>query len=252
MQPGRTAAVRVVQKRAPTGLHGCACNIYNGHIIVCASWGEVRTRVHARGHTHIERRKSVCAGGAWLSHTHSHAATTAAAAHATRRSKRGDVVWETAVLLSLSPVVFFFLLLSARLAIQCHQGAEEVVEQRQKFPAMRQLPLRELSEAKVLFNAQPLAHSQSVCTFRKQMVQGFLRADWRACGSWLILRQQRSPPGTTVSMSSGVWVLCAAIPVLCGASPCGENHVTEIAFELGKRWRMFRMKWPTVTDETRE
>ncbi|KAF5219402.1 hypothetical protein ECC02_007641 [Trypanosoma cruzi] len=33
MQPGRTAAVRVVQKRAPTGLHGCACNIYNGHIM---------------------------------------------------------------------------------------------------------------------------------------------------------------------------------------------------------------------------
>ncbi|KAF5219237.1 nucleolar RNA helicase II [Trypanosoma cruzi] len=77
---------------------------------VCASWDEVRARVHARGHTHThrerERRTSVCAGGARLSLPHSHAATTAAAAaHATtgRRSKRGEVVWETAVLLSLSP-----------------------------------------------------------------------------------------------------------------------------------------------------
>ncbi|ESS61927.1 hypothetical protein TCDM_10456 [Trypanosoma cruzi Dm28c] len=79
-------------------------HIYSGHIIVCASWGEVRARVHARGHIHRERRKSVYAGGAWLSLPHSHAATTAAAAHATtRRSKRGDVVWETAVLPSLSP-----------------------------------------------------------------------------------------------------------------------------------------------------
>ncbi|ESS60893.1 nucleolar RNA helicase II [Trypanosoma cruzi Dm28c] len=76
---------------------------------VCASWGEVRARVHARGHTHRERRTSVCAGGAWLSLPHSHAATTAAAAaHATkRRSKRGEVVWETAVLPSLSPGVVF-------------------------------------------------------------------------------------------------------------------------------------------------
>ncbi|KAF5216046.1 nucleolar RNA helicase II [Trypanosoma cruzi] len=74
---------------------------------VCASWDEVRARVHARGHTQRERRTSVCAGGARLSLPHSHAATTAAAAaHATtRRSKRGKVVWETAVLLSLSPVV---------------------------------------------------------------------------------------------------------------------------------------------------
>ncbi|EKG06838.1 nucleolar RNA helicase II, putative [Trypanosoma cruzi] len=82
-------------------------HIYNGHIIVCASWGEVRARVHARGHTQRERRKSVCAGGARLSLPHSHAAatTTAAAAHATtRRSKRGEVVWETAVMLSVSSV----------------------------------------------------------------------------------------------------------------------------------------------------
>ncbi|KAF5216537.1 nucleolar RNA helicase II [Trypanosoma cruzi] len=75
---------------------------------VCASWGEVRARVHARGHTQrVSERTSVCAGGAWLSLPHSHAATTtaAAAAHATTtRSKRGEVVWETAVLPSLSPV----------------------------------------------------------------------------------------------------------------------------------------------------
>ncbi|KAF5213633.1 nucleolar RNA helicase II [Trypanosoma cruzi] len=86
---------------------------------VCASWGEVRARVHARGHTHTEseRRTSVCAGGARLSLPHSYAATTAAAAaHATRRrSKRGEVVWEAAVLpsLSLSPVVVLFFITSA-------------------------------------------------------------------------------------------------------------------------------------------
>ncbi|ESS55914.1 hypothetical protein TCDM_12590 [Trypanosoma cruzi Dm28c] len=35
-------------------------HICNGHIIVCASWGEVRARVHARGHTHREREGRVC------------------------------------------------------------------------------------------------------------------------------------------------------------------------------------------------
>ncbi|ESS55069.1 hypothetical protein TCDM_13481 [Trypanosoma cruzi Dm28c] len=35
-------------------------HIYNGHIIVCASWGEATTRVHARGHTHSEREGRVC------------------------------------------------------------------------------------------------------------------------------------------------------------------------------------------------
>ncbi|ESS58960.1 hypothetical protein TCDM_12341 [Trypanosoma cruzi Dm28c] len=35
-------------------------HIYNGHIIVCASWGEVRARVHARGHTQREREGRVC------------------------------------------------------------------------------------------------------------------------------------------------------------------------------------------------
>ncbi|ESS56274.1 hypothetical protein TCDM_12475 [Trypanosoma cruzi Dm28c] len=122
-----------------------------------------------QGDTHTQREKDECVCGRCtaLSHTHSHAATTAAAAaHAIRRrSKRGEVVWATAVLLSLSPVVVFFLLLSARLAIQCHLSAEEVVEQRQKFPAMKQLPLGELSEAKVILNAQPLAHSQGAWTF---------------------------------------------------------------------------------------
>ncbi|ESS63094.1 nucleolar RNA helicase II [Trypanosoma cruzi Dm28c] len=78
-------------------------HIYNGHIIVCASWGEVRARVHARGHTQRERRTSVCAGGARLSLPHSHTATAAAAA---KKSKRGEVVWEAAVLPSLSPVSF--------------------------------------------------------------------------------------------------------------------------------------------------
>ncbi|ESS62418.1 hypothetical protein TCDM_09913 [Trypanosoma cruzi Dm28c] len=62
-----------------------------------------------QGDTHTEREKDECVCGRCtaLSHTHSHAATTAAAAaHTTRRtSKRGEVVWETAVLLSLSPVV---------------------------------------------------------------------------------------------------------------------------------------------------
>ncbi|ESS55949.1 nucleolar RNA helicase II [Trypanosoma cruzi Dm28c] len=96
-------------------------HIYNGHIIVCASWGEVRTRVHARGHTHRERRTSVCAGGARLSLPHSHAATTAAAAaHATtRRNKRGEVVWETAVLPSLSTVVVLFVVLVEMVSAVC-------------------------------------------------------------------------------------------------------------------------------------
>ncbi|KAF8304158.1 hypothetical protein TcYC6_0038840 [Trypanosoma cruzi] len=56
-------------------------------------------------------------------------------------------------------IIIFSVLLPARLAIQCHLSAEEVVEQRHEFAAMKQLPLRELSEAKVLFNAQPFAHS---------------------------------------------------------------------------------------------
>ncbi|ESS60978.1 hypothetical protein TCDM_11462 [Trypanosoma cruzi Dm28c] len=38
MQPGRTAAVRVVQKRAPTGLHGCAC-IYTMGTLLCVLRG---------------------------------------------------------------------------------------------------------------------------------------------------------------------------------------------------------------------
>ncbi|KAF5213802.1 nucleolar RNA helicase II [Trypanosoma cruzi] len=88
---------------------------------VCASWGEVRARVHARGHTQrSERRMSVCAGGARLSLPHSHAATTAAAAaHAkTRRSKRGEVVWKTAVLPSLSPgLVILFMLIFLNAAV---------------------------------------------------------------------------------------------------------------------------------------
>ncbi|EKG00248.1 protein kinase, putative [Trypanosoma cruzi] len=94
-------------KESTNGPAWVCMHIYNGHIIVCASWGEVRARVHARGHTHRELRTSVCAGGARLSLPHSHAATTAAAAaHATtRRSKRGKVVWEAAVLPSLSPGV---------------------------------------------------------------------------------------------------------------------------------------------------
>ncbi|KAF5215716.1 hypothetical protein ECC02_011564 [Trypanosoma cruzi] len=62
-------------------------------------------------------------------------------------------------------IIIFSVLLPARLAIQCHLSAEEVVEQRHEFAAMKQLPLRELSEAKVLFNAQSLAHSQGAWTF---------------------------------------------------------------------------------------
>ncbi|EKF28478.1 hypothetical protein MOQ_007772 [Trypanosoma cruzi marinkellei] len=30
---------------------------------MCASWGEVRARVHARGHTHTEREKDECVCG---------------------------------------------------------------------------------------------------------------------------------------------------------------------------------------------
>ncbi|ESS55325.1 hypothetical protein TCDM_13208 [Trypanosoma cruzi Dm28c] len=39
-------------------------HIYNGHIIVCASWGEVRARVHAKHtHTEEEREKDECVCG---------------------------------------------------------------------------------------------------------------------------------------------------------------------------------------------
>ncbi|KAF8294979.1 hypothetical protein TcYC6_0094520 [Trypanosoma cruzi] len=62
-------------------------------------------------------------------------------------------------------IIIFSVLLPARLAIRCHLVAEEVVEQRNEFPAVKQLPLRELSEAKVLCNAQSLAHSQGAWTF---------------------------------------------------------------------------------------
>ncbi|KAF5216135.1 hypothetical protein ECC02_011125 [Trypanosoma cruzi] len=75
---------------------------------VCASWDEVRARVHAREHTQRLSERRVCVRAVHGSLPHSHAATTAAAAaHATttRRSKRGEVVWEAAVLPSLSPVV---------------------------------------------------------------------------------------------------------------------------------------------------
>ncbi|EKF98211.1 hypothetical protein TCSYLVIO_010893 [Trypanosoma cruzi] len=73
-------------KESTNGPAWVCMHIYNGHIIVCASWGEVRARVHARGHTQRERRTSVCAGGARLSLPHSHAGTTeAAATHTTRQ-----------------------------------------------------------------------------------------------------------------------------------------------------------------------
>ncbi|KAF5219146.1 nucleolar RNA helicase II [Trypanosoma cruzi] len=78
---------------------------------VCASWDEVRARVHARGHTERVSERRVCVRAVHGSLPHSHAATTAeAAAHATtRRSKRGEVVWETAVLPSLSSVAAVLL-----------------------------------------------------------------------------------------------------------------------------------------------
>ncbi|KAF5213904.1 hypothetical protein ECC02_013544 [Trypanosoma cruzi] len=52
---------------------------------VCASWDEVRARVHARGHTQRVRERRVCVRAVHGSLTHSHAATTAAAAaHTTK------------------------------------------------------------------------------------------------------------------------------------------------------------------------
>ncbi|EKG02352.1 surface protease GP63, putative [Trypanosoma cruzi] len=121
-------------------------------------------------------------------HTRGGAAHTATQKHSNNKKRRSSHTMRIVSPREVQPIFTFFLLLSARLAIQCHQGAEEVVEQRHEFPAMRQLPLGELSESEVLLNAQPLAHSQSVCTFRKQMMQCFLRADCCPCGGWLILR----------------------------------------------------------------
>ncbi|EKF99188.1 hypothetical protein TCSYLVIO_009901, partial [Trypanosoma cruzi] len=50
-------------KESTNGPAWVCMHIYNGHIIVCASWGEVRARVHARGHTHREREKDECVCG---------------------------------------------------------------------------------------------------------------------------------------------------------------------------------------------
>ncbi|RNC32786.1 putative protein kinase, partial [Trypanosoma cruzi] len=36
-------------KESTNGPAWVCMHIYNGHIIVCVSWGEVRARVHARG-----------------------------------------------------------------------------------------------------------------------------------------------------------------------------------------------------------
>ncbi|EKF98662.1 hypothetical protein TCSYLVIO_010437, partial [Trypanosoma cruzi] len=47
-------------KESTNGPAWVCMHIYNGHIIVCASWGEVRARVHARGHTHREKDECVC------------------------------------------------------------------------------------------------------------------------------------------------------------------------------------------------
>ncbi|ESS60336.1 nucleolar RNA helicase II [Trypanosoma cruzi Dm28c] len=61
-----------------------------------------------QGDTHREREGRVCVRAVHGSLPHSHAATTAAAAAnatTTRRGKRGEVVWETAVLPSVASVL---------------------------------------------------------------------------------------------------------------------------------------------------
>ncbi|KAF8304070.1 hypothetical protein TcYC6_0039480 [Trypanosoma cruzi] len=82
-----------------------------------------------------------------------------------RESRQRDRKMHHVSIVERMLIIIFSVLLPARLATRCHQGAEEVVEQRHEFAAMKQLPLRELSEAEVLFNAQPLAHSQGAWTF---------------------------------------------------------------------------------------
>ncbi|EAN94974.1 hypothetical protein TcCL_ESM11403 [Trypanosoma cruzi] len=82
-----------------------------------------------------------------------------------RESRQRDRKMHHVSIVERMLIIIFSVLLPARLAIQCHLSAEEVVEQRHEFAAMKQLPLRELSEAEVLFNAQPLAHSQGAWTF---------------------------------------------------------------------------------------
>ncbi|EKF99595.1 hypothetical protein TCSYLVIO_009483 [Trypanosoma cruzi] len=138
---------------------------------------------------HIRRERSVVSAPL-TEDTHTRGGAVYTATQKQSNNKKGYPRTPCGLLVhgKCSQYSLFFLLLSARLAIHCHLSAEEVVEQRQKFPAMRQLLLGELSESEVLLNVQPLAHSQSVCTFRKQMVQCFLRADCCPCGGRLILR----------------------------------------------------------------
>ncbi|RNC33432.1 nucleolar RNA helicase II, partial [Trypanosoma cruzi] len=75
---------------------------------VCASWGEVRARVHARGHTHREREGRVCVRAVHgsLSLTLTRPPPQQLLPHTQHKKKqKREAVWETAVLPSLSPVV---------------------------------------------------------------------------------------------------------------------------------------------------
>ncbi|EKG06659.1 hypothetical protein TCSYLVIO_002230, partial [Trypanosoma cruzi] len=81
-------------KESTNGPAWVCMHIYNGHIIVCASWGEVRARVHARGHTHREREKDECVCGRCtaLSHSLSRGYHRSSSTRNNKKQKRGGGV----------------------------------------------------------------------------------------------------------------------------------------------------------------
>ncbi|ESS55646.1 hypothetical protein TCDM_12868 [Trypanosoma cruzi Dm28c] len=83
-------------KESTNGPAWVCMHIYNGHIIVCASWGEVRARVHARGHTHREREKEECVCGRCMALSHSlsrgHHRSSSRTRNNKKKQKRGGGV----------------------------------------------------------------------------------------------------------------------------------------------------------------
>ncbi|ESS60674.1 hypothetical protein TCDM_11788 [Trypanosoma cruzi Dm28c] len=84
-------------------------HIYNGHIIVCASWGEARTRVHARGHTHREKDECVCGRCTALSHSLSrgHHRSSSRTRNKKKKQKRGGGVGDSGAAVTVANVCLF-------------------------------------------------------------------------------------------------------------------------------------------------
>ncbi|KAF8296881.1 hypothetical protein TcYC6_0085080 [Trypanosoma cruzi] len=68
------------------------------------------------------------------------------------------------------------------------------------------------------------------------MAKGFLRVNWRACGSWLILRWQRPLPGTTGRVAVSV-LANGTTPLVAGL---GSKACQRVRVPYG-RHSMFRV-----------